>query len=298
MSPILLFVYARPEHTQKTIESLLQNKEASFSDLIIFSDAPKNEKSIEKVQFVRKYIQTISGFKSIKIIEQKENLGLAQSIVFGVTNYLAEYETVIVIEDDMLFDINFLEYMNFGLETYKNDDNVASIHGYCYPVNENLEETFFLKGADCWGWATWQRAWKHFEKDGEKLKRELIHSKSVWEFNFQGNYWYFEMLERQILAKNDSWAVRWYASTFLKNMYTLYPGKSLVSNQGFDDSGNHSGSQQDFKVNLTHSKLNLYKIPIVQNQKAYLAFSGFFKNLKVSTIKKLKNKFLSWWFSV
>ena len=81
-------------------------------------------------------------------------------------------------------------------------------------------------------------------------------------------------------------------------MYTFYPGKSLVSNQGFDDSGNHSGSQQDFKVELTHSKLNLYKIPIVQNQKAYKAFSDFFKKLKVSIIKKWKNKFLSWWFSL
>ena len=67
-APIILFTYCRPRHTKQAVEALLENSEASGSDLIIYSDGPKNEKAVDGVNDTRKYIRTISGFKSIQII--------------------------------------------------------------------------------------------------------------------------------------------------------------------------------------------------------------------------------------
>jgi putative methyltransferase (TIGR04325 family) len=54
------------------------------------------------------------------------------------------------------------------------------------------------------------------------------------------------MLEDQINGKVNSWAIRWYASAFIKDKYTLYPATSLIYNIGFDNSGTHSGGVDNF----------------------------------------------------
>lgn len=159
LAPIALFVYNRPMHTRQTVEALLANELAAESDLIIFADGAKSGKDADAVQEVREYIHSISGFKSIKINEQDTNQGLANSVIAGVTEVVNESGRIIVLEDDMVTSPYFLNYMNDSLEMYKDEDKVISIHGYMYPVKEKLPETFFLQGADCWGWATWKRGY-------------------------------------------------------------------------------------------------------------------------------------------
>jgi hypothetical protein len=77
--------------------------------------------------------------------------GLAGSIIDGVSQVLGSHGRVVVVEDDLLLSPHFLSYMNDGLALYADDERVASIHGYRYPGTEPLPETFFLRGADCWG---------------------------------------------------------------------------------------------------------------------------------------------------
>jgi len=81
LAPIVLFVYNRPLHTHQTFEALQKNELAEQRDLIIYSDAPRNDQARAQVQEVRDYLKTISGFKSIIAIERDENLGLAKSII-------------------------------------------------------------------------------------------------------------------------------------------------------------------------------------------------------------------------
>jgi GT2 family glycosyltransferase len=145
LAPIALFVYNRPWHTRQTVEALKKNQLFDSSDLIILSDGAKDQASAQKVEEVRQYLRTISGFKSVKIIERDCNIGLAQSIISGVTQVINEYGRVIVMEDDLVTSPFFLRYMNDALECYENEDKVISIHGYCYPISV-LPETFFLKG--------------------------------------------------------------------------------------------------------------------------------------------------------
>ncbi len=277
-APIVLFVYNRLWHTRQTVESLQKNKFAINSDLFIFSDGPKNISDSLLVDELRSYLKTISGFKSVNVIEKKINNGLSKSIITGVGEIVERFGKVIVLEDDIVTSPFFLKYMNDALGLYENENKVASVHGYVYPVKEELPNTFFLRGADCWGWATWKRAWKMFEPDGKKLLNELEYNKLTDRFDFYGGYPFTQMLKNQVMGRNNSWAIRWHASVFLKEKLTLYPRKSLVKNIGFDNSGVHSGFFNIFSVETCDSFLDVKSIPIVENVKAYSIIERYFKS--------------------
>jgi hypothetical protein len=218
---------------------LKANPLAAQSDLFVFSDGPKNADAAAGVAQVRELLKGLTGFRSVTVAERERNFGLAASIISGVTDIVSRHGAVIVLEDDLVTSPHFLRYMNDALELYRDREEVASIHGYIYPVEGALPETFFLRGADCWGWATWKRAWELFEPDGAKLLARLRDGKLTKAFDRDGSYEYTRMLEDQISGRNDSWAVRWYASAFLADRLTLYPGRSLVQNIGMDALGTH-----------------------------------------------------------
>ena len=291
-APITLFVYNRPWHTQQTIESLKQNQFAADCDLLIYSDAPKYHGAVLGVQEVRKYIHSVSGFRSVTVIERDENYGLAKSIISGVSEVVAKYGRIIVLEDDMITSPHFLLYMNEALSFYQDVNKVISIHGYTYPVKMQLPETFFLRGADCWGWATWKRGWDLFEHDGRKLLSELRSRKLTYKFDFDGTYLFTRILEGHLKGEIDSWAIRWYASAFLNDRLTLYPGRSLVQNIGIDESGTHCHATNEFETELTHVPIRIEKLPLEENQTARKAFKKFFRVLQPSIGKRALKKII------
>lgn len=283
LSPIALFVYNRLVCLKQTVESLQNNKLADESELFIFSDAPKGDANSDKVSEVRDYIKKLAGFKKITVIERDRNFGLAKSITSGVTELIDQYGKVIVLEDDLITSPYFLKFMNDALEEYESEDKVISIHGYIYPVKSELPETFFLRGADCWGWATWKRGWELYESNGERLLRELQEKKLERVFDINGAYSYTKMLKKQVEGKNNSWAVRWHASAFLKDKLTLYPGKSLVNHIGNDADATHYYTLQKFDVLATdiHNKpVSIKKISCKENREALKEIEIFFRKAK------------------
>jgi len=276
-APLALFTYRRLDHTRRTVESLLENSMSGETDLIVYSDAPSKLEDQASVEAVRAYLATITGFRSITIKHRAVNFGLAKSIIAGVTEVLQQCDQVIVLEDDMITSPHFLRYMNEALERYANEDRVASIHGYVYPVDHPLPEAFFLPGADCWGWATWGRAWAYFNPDGRHLLDELKCRRLLHAFDYNGSYPFSEMLRAQIEGENDSWAIRWNASIFLADKLTLYPGRSLVQNIGNDNSGTHCGQTTRFDNRLSAEPINLGNVRIEVSQEGWCAFKDFFK---------------------
>lgn len=274
-APIALFVYRRVDHVRRTIEALALNRESAESDLIMFSDGPKGDTAAADVAAVREYLKSVTGFRSINIVERERNHGLAQSIITGVSQVLSRSDRVIVMEDDLVTSPHFLRYMNEALSCYQDDDRVASIHGYVYPVESPLPETFFLRGADCWGWATWRRGWRLFNPNGSELLLELQRRDLTRDFDFEGTLGYTKMLQSQIAGTNDSWAVRWYASAFLREKLTLYPGRSLVQNIGNDSTGAHCATTDDYDVSLTSSPVRVGGIPVEDSSVGRNAFVEF-----------------------
>lgn len=294
LAPIALFVYNRLESLQATVESLAKNDLSAQSDLFIFADGPKASDNPESIRQVRQYIRSIQGFRSVTIQEREHNVGLARAIIEGVTWVIAVAGQVIVLEDDLVSSPFFLKYMNEALKFYEKDERVISIHSYVFPVDDVLPETFFLRGTDCWGWATWARGWSLFEADGQKLLTEITRRKLRRQFDFGGTFPYTRMLEQQIEGKNDSWAIRWYASAFLAGKLTLYPGQSLTYNVG--DFGTHCSALDSYMVKLCDLPPRIGGVAVEESRVARACIRKFFirSALKAYWSKIVKLFHLSW----
>lgn len=240
-SPIALFIYKRPEHTRRTLESLMQCPEFADSPLYVFCDGAKKEKDQEQVMQAREVVRSLVGTKA-KIIESTTNRGLANSIISGVTSLCDQYQRVIVVEDDLVVAPQFLSFLNAALEKYNNEPSVMQISGYILPVSQFSErnKAIFLPFTTSWGWATWKRAWDCFDIDASDWEILISDNALRSRFNLDGSYNYFNLLVSQMSGEVDSWAVRWYFSVFKQNGYVLYPPLSYVDNAGLDGSGSHS----------------------------------------------------------
>lgn len=277
-APILLFVYNRPAHTRRLVESLLRNAEAAGSSLFIYSDAPRDESVRPAVDEVRRYVRSIRGFDRVEVVERTENWGLARSIIDGVSTALQRFDRVIVLEDDLVLSPYFLRFMNEALETYKDEPRVGHIQACDFTQDPSLPDTFLIKWTGSWGWATWRRAWKHFNPDGQALLDELERRRLTRTFNFDGAYRYTRMLRRQVEGKNNSWAIRWNASLFLADILSLNVGRSLVQNTGFDGSGTHCGGGGLYASTLWMKPLPVVRIsPAVENSAARHAIARYYR---------------------
>lgn len=292
LAPIALFVYNRPIHTKTVVEALKSNKLASESDIFIFSDQPKSTNDVQGVKEVRDYLITITGFKSVKIIKRSENFGLAKSILSGVTQLVSNFGKVIVLEDDHVTSPFFLKFMNEALDKYEQEERVISISGYIYPVKRPLPKTFFLVGADCWGWGTWKRGWDLLETNGRLLLEKIQDQSLERKFDFNGTYPYVKMLQDQIEGRNNSWAILWYASAFLTQKLTLYPGRSFIRNIGSDGTGVHSGVTSDFDVELATEPTVIEDIPICESTDAFRAIAEFHRRRRTNVLKRFLRKIL------
>lgn len=287
-APIALFVYNRPQHTARTLKFLQQNELAAESRLFIFSDGAKSDADLEMVDKVRDLIKDADGFKSIEIIRRKENIGLANSIIAGVTKLVADYGQVIVFEDDLISSPYTLTYFNESLNRYRQEEKVMHIGAYMYNLKgENVPETFFYRAATSWGWATWDRAWKHFEPNIDKLMGQFTAAdKRAFSIEHTMNFW--KQMKDFKNGRNNSWAIRWYASIFLKKGLTLNPSQSLVNNIGHDGSGIHSGINDIYNVVINPKRIAQFPKTIIEDQEAYAAVKSFLSTRKGTLWQRIK----------
>jgi len=276
--PVVLFVYNRLMHTVQTIEALQKNYGASDSILYIYSDGPRNQEDEQGVAAVRRYVKDVTGFADVIIVEREQNLGLAGSLISGITEVLDSNESIIVLEDDLITSPFFLQFMNDALKFYEFEEQVAAIHGYFFPLQTDFPDTFLMRFTGCWGWGTWKRGWSLFEPDGNKLLKQIIDAGLTKKFDMNGAYPYTQMLEKQVKGKVNSWAIRWYASIFLSGKLNLYPGESLVKNIGHDGSGEHSFKSDLYDVCLSNSNVKVSPIMISEDIQLVSRLESYFKN--------------------
>jgi hypothetical protein len=286
LAPIALFVYKRPEHVKKTVAALVRNEGAINSILHVFSDAARTSEDIPAVTAVRQYLPDIKGFKEVIVHTQIENLGLARSIISGVSSLCNKYGRAIVLEDDLVTSPFFLTFMNEALDFYENTPEVMHISGCRYPVNTfETKGTFFLNVPLCWGWATWKRAWDTFDKNIDVMQK--FDSKMVRRFDFNNTYAFWKQLELNKSGVLDTWFVFWYANLFFRQGLALFPARSLVQNIGMDNSGTNSGYSDDYKVKLSDTRIRIETIELIENDKGYEAHSKYFKSIKMNLFKRI-----------
>ena len=239
-APIALFVYNRPQHTRRTVDALRANLLADESDLFVYADAPRDDAAIVGTSAVRTYVRGIEGFRSLTIIERETNQGVDASIIDAVTDLCDRYGEVIALEDDLVTSRWFLQFMNDGLARYRDEATVMQVGGFMFPIGTvDGTAASLLPYSTCWGWATWQRAWTQFDRDGSIYAALKTDRRRRRAFNLDDTYDYFGLLESFVEGRTSAWDIRWYATVFAANGLSLFPRKTLVDNIGFDGSGVH-----------------------------------------------------------
>jgi len=259
LAPIVLFVYNRPWHTKQTIEALLKNTLASESELVIYSDAAKNETAEQAVKEVRKYIHSINDFKTITVVERDKNMGLADSIIDGVTSIVKRYGKVIVLEDDLVTSPYFLKFMNDALVAYQSEEKVFTVSGYSgLKIPFEDERSLYLSHiSSSWGWGTWSKEWNTIEWDKGFCFEILRNKKLLKGFEAKIGNNRIRMLKKQTQGKINSWAIRRLFNQLIQDKMTVFPRLSYVRNIGHDGSGVHCGVDTSFDIALNTAITNM-----------------------------------------
>ena len=210
---------------------------------------------------------------------------------------MVEYGRIIVLEDDIVTSPYFLKYMNEALNRYEDEERVMHISGYIYPIKKDgLPDTFFLRFTPCWGWATWKRAWRYFERNPEKQVK-LLNRKQIVNFNFNNSVDFWDQLILNLEGKLYTWAIFWYLTVYLNNGLSLFPRDSLTKNIGADGSGTH-GSYREDVIDATLSGKDNWIFPekIEEDQlvreRLEEHFSRYFKKTGLLFLREVVSKIL------
>ena len=242
LAPIALFVYNRPEHTRRTVESLRANYLAPQSDLFVFADGAKNESAAAAVREVRKFIRTIDGFKSVTLIERDRNLGLANSVIAGITELCNKLGRVIAMEDDLLTTCDYLTFINQALERYEKEPRIFSVSGFNFGFSDSKYypyDAFCFYRSSSWGWGTWKNRWEQADWNISDYDSFRIDKKRQRLFDRGGDDLSY-MLALQMGGKIDSWAIRWAYTHFKQDALALLSFRPRVLNIGTDSSATHT----------------------------------------------------------
>jgi len=304
LAPIIVFSYNRPDHLRRTLEALAQNDLASESVLYIYCDGPKfdaTEEQRQKIIANREVAHVAKGFKEVHVVERERNLGLMDNIVGGVTEIINQYGQVIVFEDDMLTSRGTLRYFNEALDMYSAEEKVMHIVSYMFPHKYPLPDTFFYQvpypGG---GWATWQRAWRYYPND-------ICDLFNYWKKDWQTfNYWNHDghdLVDQMIDNYNGTlrtWFVRWYAELFRQGGLVLFPGRSLVTNIGFDGTGDNCFKLERNPYWVEHlaesikvKRIKRMKVNRLAAREIYAFHSGYWYNRRrrKKTLAKIRSFF-------
>ena len=258
-APIIIFTYNRAAHAERLFDSLERCPELDLSRIHIFCDAAKLDEDPGPVISNQAVVKDWARHVGANVIERHTNLGLAKSVVSGVSEFCDRYGRVIVLEDDLVVAPDFFQFMDRALDRYADEAHVYQISGYHFPTTgKHRTIPGFLPITTSWGWATWKRAWQHYSKDTHGI---LENEDMSYEFDLQGAYSYSTILKSALQGEADSWAIFWRATVFHKKGLVLYPHRSLVWQGGFDGSGVHCGNLNGQRIKRPPLSFRYNRLP-------------------------------------
>jgi hypothetical protein len=251
---IAIFAYNRPSHLKRLLIAL---EDYNIKAVSAFIDGPKNRKDKliqEQIFFMLKNNKKIK----INIFLRKKNLGLAKSLMLGLSYMSKKYPFFIVLEDDVVPYKNFFKFINLNYKKFEENKKIGALCAYQLPeINKKIKKEicstyfdFFIP----WGWGTWSVVWKKFENF--KVNKKIINeSKNI---NIYFKKFLLELITKK---KNSIWSARFILFNLLNNYRFIYPTHSLTKNIGFDGSGINSKITNQLNVtDGKNKKINFSKI--------------------------------------
>jgi hypothetical protein len=228
-APIAIFCYNRLDNLKLTIDHLRKNLLANQSDVYIFSDGGKDNASWKAVNKVRAYLRTITGFKTLSIVERETNYYLERNIIEGIAYVLQKHDRIIVLEDDICTSPYFLTFMNEALDYYADNKRVMHVSGFTNLDIQGQGDTYFTPHMGGWGWATWRDRWQYFTHY-QSRKEALAGLTNEDEDNIQygGAFQILKMLDRKPIP----WDICWNINIYRQKGLCLTPTHTLTRNCG------------------------------------------------------------------
>ena len=266
--PIIIPTLCRYEKFKNAIESLKLCKLADKTELVIGLDYPLKETQKEGWKLIKEYIPTIKGFKKVIVLEQNKNIGAANNSLFLKQYVAKEYDAYIYSEDDNIFSPYFLQYMNNALKKYKNEKDIYFICGYSYPITWKTNSECLIQNQyfSAWGYGTWFSKFNTLSLD---LTSNHIKSKfnmiKLFKMCLKSPSNFINIINMILQDEIKPHDVSFSFYLYMKNYYILMPKKTLVSNDGWDGTGEHCAeiTHYDFR----NFNRNEEFVPDVENVK-------------------------------
>lgn len=244
-SPVLFLVFNRPNTTIKVFDAI---REVKPSRLYISSDGPrpKNDSDISEINAVRDYVlANIDWNCEVKTLFRESNLGCKDAVSSGISWFFENEDEGIILEDDCLPNQSFFRFCDSLLDKYRHDERVRHISGVNFIGNDVVTESsyYFSRFTHVWGWASWKRVWKDYDKNLELLER-FLRSDNLW--NIYPDKRMIELIKKELMrVKNgelNTWDFQYLFLNLIQNGLTIIPCKSLVENIGFGAGATHDYS--------------------------------------------------------
>lgn len=265
--PVVFLGFNRPDHAGRALDALALASGASETDVIACLDGPRDGNEAALCDAVFEVVSKVRTFRSLRINRSPANKGLYRAVTDAANGVFVDHPEAIFLEDDILVSRDFLDYMAHYLGQFRSEPMVGSIHAYALPT-AGLPAYYFLRGADCWGWATWADRWRLFDGSAADLLRRLDDADLLWSFMKTHGASSLGLLCDRVEGRNQSWAILWHASLFLAGRLTLHPGASRVRNIGNDGSGTHSLASAVFESPVVDHAGEYPAVPAIEDAAA------------------------------
>ena len=296
-TPVAFLIFNRPDTTARVFEAIRQAKPPM---LLVVADGPRPDRAddIEKCKAARAVIEGVDWDCEVLKNYSDVNLGCKNRVSSGLDWVFEMVEEAIILEDDCLPHPNFFRFCEELLKIYKSDTRIMSICGVNFQFGRKTSNYSYYYSIyhDCWGWATWKRAWKNYDvsmnlweilRDTSFIKDKLLDSRATkyWQRIFQAAY----------EDKINSWFYPWLFSCWTQSGLGIFPQENLVSNIGFGKSSTHTKDSSNTYANLPLLSVDfpLNHPPFVlQNKRAdkFTQNTRFYPPLIQRIVKKIKSR--------
>jgi len=240
---VACFVFNRPDLTEQLLAAI---EVVRPKKLFVIADGPRKDHSSDErnCEAVQSLFNNLQWECEVTRHFSAANLGCKRRISSGLDWVFSQVDEAIILEDDTVPDVSFFPYCETLLERYRDDESVFIIRGHGSNLsnlkNQPKGDYYLSQWPAVWGWASWSRAWKHYDvdmtswpelRDRKWLQQHFANSEQAKVMS----YFFDEMHAGRI----DSWEFQLFFACWVRGAYAIAPMKNLVTNIGFDARGTH-----------------------------------------------------------
>ncbi|MDX2188619.1 MAG: nucleotide-diphospho-sugar transferase [Bacteroidota bacterium] len=261
-TPVLFLVFNRPEETQKVFAQL---QKLQPSKLYLAADGARfhKEGELEKCNKVKEILSHIHWTCEVKQLYREQNLGCKVAVSEAINWFFENESEGIILEDDCLADLSFFHFCEIMLEKYRDNGQIFQICGVNFQngIQRGQGSYYFSYLNHIWGWASWRRAWKHYDiemKDFDKFKQNNSMAK-IFELPLIQQY-YLKELQKVYDNQLDTWDLQWTYSVWKHNGISIIPQVNLVTNIGFNMNATHTTGIHSTLANIPIQSFDITNI--------------------------------------